>query len=78
VSVAERPAIETFGENVGILTREVFGLEVTKAGFHYLLDSAVNTRGLDYAGIVTRFRGQLGAEAKAIVQALIAQRDSDH
>ncbi len=30
VSKAERPEYETFGENVGILTREVFGLEVTK------------------------------------------------
>lgn len=34
---AERPDIETFGENVGVLTREVFGLEVTHAGFHQLL-----------------------------------------
>jgi AAA domain, putative AbiEii toxin, Type IV TA system len=76
VSVAERPAVETFGENVGTLTREVFGLEVTKAGFHNLLDSAVNTRGLNYADVVATFGGQLGAEAKAIVQALIAQRDS--
>lgn len=29
VAAVERPAIETFGENVGVLTREVFGLEVT-------------------------------------------------
>jgi predicted ATP-dependent endonuclease of OLD family len=30
---ADRPERETFGENVGILTREVFGLEVSKSGF---------------------------------------------
>lgn len=35
--LAERPEMETFGENVGTLTREVFGLEVTEAGFHQLL-----------------------------------------
>jgi len=33
----ERLEIESFGENVGILTREVFGLEVTQSGFHKLL-----------------------------------------
>lgn len=37
VAVAERPTVETFGENVGILTREVFGFEVTKSSFHSLL-----------------------------------------
>src|SRR5262249_20059802 len=40
VSVAERPTIETFGENVGILTREVFGLEVTTTGFHQMVRHA--------------------------------------
>ena len=28
--------METYGENVGVLTREVFGLEVTKSGFYDL------------------------------------------
>lgn len=76
VSVAERPTIETFGENIGILTREVFGLEVTRAGFHNLLHVAVNTLGLNYEAVVDRFGGQLGAEARAIVHGLIAERDS--
>jgi hypothetical protein len=30
----ERPTLETFGENVGTLIDEVFGLEVTSTGFH--------------------------------------------
>jgi predicted ATP-dependent endonuclease of OLD family len=34
---AERLELETFGENVGTLTREVFGLEVTHSGFHKML-----------------------------------------
>jgi predicted ATP-dependent endonuclease of OLD family len=29
---AAPPEIETFGENVGVLTREAFGLEVTRSG----------------------------------------------
>ncbi len=73
-SEVERPSIETFGENVGILTREVFGLEVTRSGFHTLLASAVLGEGLDYDGVLARFDGQLGAEAKAIVRSLVLQR----
>lgn len=77
VAVTERPTIETFGENVGILTREVFGFEVTKSGFHRMLDDAVNQHRLTYDAVVERFGGQLGAEARAIVQALVAERDAD-
>lgn len=74
VSVAERPTLETFGENVGLLTREVFGLEVTRAGFHQLLRRAVDS-GQTYERVMHDFNGQLGMEARAIVQALIAERD---
>ncbi len=74
VSVVERPTVETFGENIGLLTREVFGLEVTRAGFHQILSRAVG-EGRDYARTIEHFNGQLGSEARAIVQALIAERD---
>lgn len=74
-SVAERPAIETFGENVGTLTREVFGLEVTQSGFHRILSSAIDG-GASYAQIIQRFEGQIGSEARAIVRALIAEREA--
>jgi predicted ATPase len=77
VAVVERPTVETFGENVGILTREVFGFEVTKSGFHRLLNEAVNTRRLDYNAVLEHFGDKLGAEARAIVQALIAERDAE-
>ena len=42
---ADRPEIETFAENVGVLTREVFGLELTRSGFHKMLTEA--SGGLD-------------------------------
>ncbi len=74
VSNVERPTIETFGENVGILTREVFSLEVTRTGFHRLLVEAVYQRGLGYDQVVELYGGQLGGEARAIVRALILQR----
>ncbi|MDC7808000.1 AAA family ATPase [Luteimonas sp BLCC-B24] len=73
VSVVERPTIETFGENIGLLTREVFGLEVTRAGFHQLLQKAVDEHRV-YERVVNAFDAQLGDEARAIVRALIAQR----
>lgn len=76
IAVAERPMVETFGENVGVLTREVFGLEVTTAGFHRMISQAVEADGLDYDGVVSRFEGQLGAEGRAIARGLIANRDA--
>ncbi|RWM94057.1 MAG: ATP-binding protein [Mesorhizobium sp.] len=75
VSEIERPAVETFGENVGILTREVFSLEVTRTGFHRMLVEAVFQRGLSYNQVVALFGDQLGAEARAILRALVLERD---
>jgi AAA domain, putative AbiEii toxin, Type IV TA system len=75
-SVAERPDVETFGENVGILTREVFGLEVTHSGFHKMLRDAV-ARDADFDAILEKFSGELGGEARAIVRALLAVQNDD-
>jgi ABC-type branched-subunit amino acid transport system ATPase component len=71
----ERPRIETFGENVGSLTREVFGLEVSQSGFHALLQDAVS-RGESYEEIVASYNDQLGLEARGILRAMVADRDS--
>lgn len=76
VTFAERPVLETFGENIGILTREVFGLQVTQSGFHNILKREVKS-GKSYKKIMRTFDNQLGEEAKAIVQALIFVRDED-
>jgi hypothetical protein len=72
---AERPEIETFGENVGVLTTDTFGLEVTHSGFHRMVEAAIE-QAPDYETVLERFNGQLGAEARSIVRALIASRDS--
>ncbi|WP_222854065.1 AAA family ATPase [Fodinicola acaciae] len=73
---AERPQLETFGENVGVLTREVFGLEVTRSGFHRILEVAL-AADPNYERILARFEGRLGAEAKAILSALLAADGDD-
>jgi predicted ATP-dependent endonuclease of OLD family len=70
---AERPDVETFGENVGVLTREVFGLEVTHAGFHKILRDAISEDD-DFRAVLRKFDSELGGEARAIIRALIANR----
>lgn len=70
-----RPSIETFGENVGILTREVFGLEVADSGFYNLLND-VAKRSKDYETAFDEFGGRLGAEARAILRGIFAERES--
>ena len=64
----DRPELETFGENVGVLTREVFGLEVTQTGFHKLVADKV--QGRTYEQVIAAFGGQLGAEGRSLARAL--------
>lgn len=71
---SDRPLGETFGENVGILTREIFGLEVIKSGFHALLSESVGA-GKSFDAIKAEYGDQLGFEAQAILRALIFARD---
>ena len=70
----KQPDEETFGENVGTLTREVFGLEVVKSGFHQLLIESV-AKGSSYEDLLDEYKHQLGYEAKAILKALVIHRD---
>lgn len=72
-SVVEKPEIETFGENIGSLTREVFGLEVTHSGFHQMLQEAIEELE-DFDDIIDYFNDELGMEARAILRALLANR----
>ena len=74
-SKVDRPENETFAENVGILTREVFGLEVSKSGFHKLLANSVD-EGKSYEEIEFEYQHQLGFEGKAILRSMISTRAS--
>jgi predicted ATPase len=74
--VAERPQIETFGENVGVLTHEVFGLEVTHSGYHAELQQAVAEED-SFEAVASRFNNQLGSEAQGIVRIMLAVKDSE-
>ncbi|MEC3813025.1 AAA family ATPase [Bacillus altitudinis] len=73
-----RPRLETFGENVGTLTREIFGLEVNDSGFHLRLKEAVEEFD-DFNDILEYFNNQLGAEARTVIRSLlIAKEKSEH
>tara|TARA_R110002073_G_scaffold3998_1_gene26933 strand:- start:1906 stop:3432 length:1527 start_codon:yes stop_codon:yes gene_type:complete len=71
-----RPSLETFGENVGVLTRDVFGLEVSSSGFHKLLQQFVDG-GANYEDVLDRLNGQLGQEGQALLSLMINERDRD-
>lgn len=71
---AARPTGETFGENVGTLTQEIFGLEVTASGFHRTLAEVVEevvTEGGGFNEVLERFNGRLGMEARALTQSMV-------
>jgi ABC-type transport system involved in cytochrome c biogenesis ATPase subunit len=70
---ADRPEIETFAENIGVLTREIFGLEVTRSGFHRMLAEAIAD--LDTIdAVLRRFDNEVGSEGRALISSLLAAR----
>ncbi|MFB7335236.1 AAA family ATPase [Streptomyces adustus] len=73
-SRARRPRYETYGENIGVLTREVFGLEVMRSGFYAEIERVVCEFG-DYEEVINHFDGQLGDEARGLVRILLADRE---
>ncbi|MBF7019884.1 AAA family ATPase [Staphylococcus sp. 18_1_E_LY] len=68
-----KPRIETYGENVGSLIREVFGLEVEKTGYYQQLLLEVEA-GKNYEELVEEYQDSIGKEAKSILRVLIKHR----
>jgi len=66
----QRPEIETFGENTGTLTREVFGLQVVNSGYNSLLKNIALSSNFTYEEVLEKFKNQLGNEAKMILRSL--------
>ncbi|AZC24190.1 MULTISPECIES: AAA family ATPase [Pseudomonas chlororaphis group] len=74
VATVDSPDSETFAENVGTLTRHVFGLEVNKSGFHELLALAVSN-GMTFEEVEQQYSGQIGNEGQALLRSLTISRD---
>ncbi len=68
-TIAERLVIESFGESVGTLTNEIFGLEVTNSGYYKMINQAL-IENVNYEAMVQHFNNQLGMEARAIIMSL--------
>lgn len=68
-----RPEDETFAENVSVLTRSVFGLEVEQSGFYALLREAARDGSFDH--VLARFDQQVGSEGRALTRAFVARED---
>lgn len=75
ITASDRLNRESFGENVGVLTNDVFGLEVTNSGFYKMLAEIVKNNDYNYDQVVHSFNNQLGSEARSIVMALIANKE---
>lgn len=71
---SERPQIETFGENLGELTSEIFGYEVTNSGFHKMLKKTAEAK-QSYRSAVRAFHNELGDEARAILKAYMYEKE---
>jgi predicted ATP-dependent endonuclease of OLD family len=74
-AVVERPEIETFAENIGRLTHEVFGLEVTRSGFYKMIAEAIGPDD-DFEDVINKFDHELGLEGRALISVRIAERDA--
>jgi predicted ATPase len=61
-----RPDVETFAENVGTLTRKVFGLEIEKSGFYGLL--ANEAQGATFEDVMEGFAEKVGGEGRALIR----------
>ena len=72
-SKAERPELETFAETISILTREVFGLEVDRSGFHKMLREIVAQEDT-FEAVMDQFDDELGGQGQALIQAMLARR----
>lgn len=72
--IPRRPEIETYGENLGELTTEIFGYEVNNSGFHKELQDAVKISD-SYEVARDIFHNQLGKEAKSILRAYMYDKE---
>lgn len=70
---ASRPRFETFGENIGSLTNDVFRYEINNSGFHALLRNSV-AKCDSYDEVLDMYDNQLGDEARGLVCALFSQK----
>ena len=71
-----QPDVETFGENTGTLTYDIFGLRAETTDFHDALDELVDEYG-DYEEIDALFSPAMSSQARAFVMTRLLKKDDD-
>lgn len=75
-SRASRPQIETFGQNVAVLTREVFDLEMERTGFYSFLKDNLHVNDT-YSEFTAKFDNKLGSDARSAVRVWLQAARAD-
>lgn len=71
--ILDQLEIETYGEDVGALTYEVFGLEVPASGFYATLEE-LSSRHDDFSNAIAELDGHLGVMGRSVLRSLIADK----
>lgn len=66
-TTSERVSIETFGENIGILTTEVFDLDASQSDYRHILQNLADR---DLSTIDTLFVKPLGLQARSFIRSV--------
>lgn len=75
-STIRRPKVQTFGENIGILTHEVFKLEIRKSGYCKIIRDVLEKKHLEtLEEVYEKFQRKLGAEAISLVLSLLEEKN---
>lgn len=72
---AFRPDIETFAQDIGSLTFEVFGLEAKESGFYTLINQ-IAKEGLDFEESLGRFDDKMGSLGYKLLLSKVLDRES--
>jgi predicted ATPase len=70
----EKLKLESFGENVGVLTSDIFGLEVNDSGFYNILKELVSKNDT-YERALDILNHELGVEGRAILRSLFFDKE---
>ncbi|WGE54817.1 ATP-binding protein [Actinobacillus equuli subsp. equuli] len=66
----ERPEIETYGENINTITRDVFRLELENSGFYRELKNYLYENELTASEVIHHYNDQIGFEGKSYLNIL--------
>lgn len=70
-TAVNEPRFETFAENIGLLTYDVFSLQLRNSGFYAIFNELIR-QGMDYEQIIEAFGDNIGMEGRSILLSMIS------